>query len=246
MVGLVPASLAFSTSSMTTAMAWVGSGAGRASSARVNSRAGVEGPGLRDRPCLDDALVLEQAHLRRHAVVAQAAGVDGIGHEVVAERVHLDDRRHLAGVAEVVGVDAAGQARRRGRLGRDDAVVSLTAQLLADEGEGQAGEVGAAAGAGHDDIGLLAGHLHLLHGLLADDRLVQEHVVEHASPGRSAVSSCVAASSTRLADGDAQRARACRASPPAPCDRRPCRSLGLATTSAPYIFMRLRRPGLAS
>ena len=70
--------------------------------------AGLEGRALVDGPGLDDVVVLEQAHQRRHAVVTQAAGVDGVGHEIVAQGVHLDQRRELAGVAEVVRVDAAG------------------------------------------------------------------------------------------------------------------------------------------
>jgi hypothetical protein len=79
------------------------------------------------------------------------------------------------------------------------------AQLQADEGEGDAGEVAAAAGAADDHVGVVAGHLQLQHGLLADDGLVQQHVVEHRAqrvlgvvvPGRHL---------HRLADGDAQRA----------------------------------------
>src|SRR3989442_769307 len=43
---------------------------------------------LGDGPRLDDALVVELADQRRHAVVAEAAGVHGCGHEGVAERVH--------------------------------------------------------------------------------------------------------------------------------------------------------------
>jgi hypothetical protein len=53
------------------------------------------------------------------------------------------------------------------------------AQLLADEGEGDAGEVAAAAGAADDHVGVVAGHFQLQHGLLADDGLVHQHVVQH-------------------------------------------------------------------
>src|SRR4029078_3758241 len=45
------------------------------------------------------------------------AVVDGRGDELAAQRVHLDDRGHVPGIAEVVGVDAAGQRRRRLWLG---------------------------------------------------------------------------------------------------------------------------------
>ena len=125
------------------------------------------------------------------------------------EGVHLDDRRHLAGVAEVVGVDAAGQARGRLGLAGDDPVLGAFPEVASEERERQAGEVRAAAGAGDDDIRRLAGHAHLLDGLLADDRLVQQHVVQHGPEG---VLRVVAGRGVldRLADRHAERARAVR------------------------------------
>ena len=163
-------------------------------------------------------MLLEQADQRRHAVVAQATGVDRLGDEVRPERVHLDDRRHLAGVAEVVGVDAAGQARSRLRFDRDDPVLRPLAEVAAQERERQAGEVRAAAGAADDDVRRLAGHAHLLDRLLADDGLVQEHVIEHR-PER--VLRVVAGRGVldRLADRHAQRARAVGRLGRGPCDR---------------------------
>ena len=71
--------------------------------------------------------------------------------------------------------------RTGGRLDRDHPDVPLVAQLLADEREGDAGEVRAAAGAADHDVGISVGHLHLLDRLEADDGLVHEHVVEHAA-----------------------------------------------------------------
>jgi hypothetical protein len=53
------------------------------------------------------------------------------------------------------------------------------AQLLAQEREGQPTEVRAAAGAADDEVGSLADLGELQQSLLADDRLVQQHVVEH-------------------------------------------------------------------
>ena len=55
---------------------------------------------------------------RRHAVVAQPARVHRVGDEPVAERVHLQQRREPGRVAEVVGVDPAGERRARGRARR--------------------------------------------------------------------------------------------------------------------------------
>ena len=77
-------------------------------------------------------------------MVAQAARVVGRGDEVAAERVHLGQRAHHAGVAEIVGVDAAREARAGSRLDSDDAVVCLAAELLAHERCDQAAEVGTA------------------------------------------------------------------------------------------------------
>ena len=133
--------------------------------------------------------------------------MDGLGHEVVAKGIHLDDGGHLAGIPIVVAVDATGQARRRLRLDRDDPVVRLAPQLLAQEREGQTREVGAATGAGHQDVRLVAGHRHLLHGLEPDDGLMHQHVVEHRPEG---VLGVVPGGRVldRLADGHAQRAGA--------------------------------------
>ena len=57
----------------------------------------------------DQARVGYCADLGGHAVVAQPAGVDRIGHEVVAEGVHLHERGEAGAVAEVVLVHAAGE-----------------------------------------------------------------------------------------------------------------------------------------
>ena len=58
---------------------------------------------------------------------------------------------------------------------------ALVAQLLADKGKRDAGEVGAAAGATDHDVGIGVGLFHLLDRLEADDRLVHEHVIEDAA-----------------------------------------------------------------
>ena len=46
-------------------------------------------------------------------MIAQAARVNGRGNERRAERVHLDQRRHLRRIAKVVRVDTLRQGRRR-------------------------------------------------------------------------------------------------------------------------------------
>ena len=122
---------------------------------------------------------------RRHPVVAQAAGVDRVRDEVVAQRVHLHQRRHARRVAEVVGVRASRQRRARGRLDGADHRVHPAGQLLAQERERQPAEVRAAAGAADEDVRRLADLGELEERLLADDRLVQQHVVEHRARGRT-------------------------------------------------------------
>src|SRR5829696_4488497 len=140
--------------------------------------------------------------------IAEAARVDRGGDEVVAEGVHGDERRQLAGVAEVVRIDAARQGRARGGLARED--VDLAAgDLLADERKREPGEVRAAAHAADHDVRERAGELHLRDRLLPDHRLVEEHVVEDAA---ERVRGVVALRRVldRLRDRDAEAARRVR------------------------------------
>ena len=142
---------------------------------------------------------------RRHAVVAQAAGVESGRHERRAEGVHLGERRHVAGVAEVVGIAPPGQARTGRRLDRHDAHRLAAAQLRADERERDAGEVRAAAGAADDDVRIVVGHLELRHRFLADDRLMQQHMIQHRAEGVFGVV-VSRGDFDRLGDGDAETA----------------------------------------
>ena len=128
---------------------------------------------------LDQAELLGVRHQRRHAVIAQAAGVEAGRNEGRAERVHLDQRRQMRGVAEIVGVFAARQRRAGGRLDRDDAALAAAAQLQPEKRKRKPGEIRAAAGAGDHHVGIVARHLALLDRFLPDDGLVQQHVIEH-------------------------------------------------------------------
>ena len=117
-------------------------------------------------------------------------------HEVVAQRVHGEERGESGGVAEVVFELPGGEGGAAGRLHRQQ----LDA-LVGDKGQGEAAEVGAATAATDDQVGLLlARQLELLLGLQADHGLVEEHVVEHR-PQR-VVGVLTAA---RVADGVADR-----------------------------------------
>jgi hypothetical protein len=114
-------------------------------------------------------------------VVAQATGVDGRGHEVGAERVHLELVGHAGDITEVVPVLALGHRRAGGRFDGDETRRRTLPQVLAEEGEDDARRVRAAAGTGEDDVGLfLTGLAELVEQFEADDALVNHDVVEHA------------------------------------------------------------------
>ena len=98
------------------------------------------------------------------------------------ERVHGKQRRCLRRVTEVVAVRTARERGARGGLHRDDADV-LAGDLVLQEREGQASEVGATTHAADDHVGVGARHLHLLLGLFTDHRLVKQDVVEHRPEG---------------------------------------------------------------
>ena len=67
----------------------------------------VDGP--RRVQSFDDAL----ADQRRHAVIAQAAGVNRRRHKSVAQRVHRQQRRHAGGIAVVIGERCRGSGSGR-------------------------------------------------------------------------------------------------------------------------------------
>ena len=141
----------------------------------------LEHLGLLDRHGLHQPVSVELGEHGAHAVVAQPAGVVGGGHKAAAQRVHFGQGADLAGVAEVVGKAPAGKAGAGGRLHRDKPVARLAAQLLAHKGGYQTAQVGAAAGAADDDVGAHAVLVQRRLGLQADDRLVQQDLVEHAA-----------------------------------------------------------------
>ena len=131
--------------------------------------------------CFHQAVVVELGEHGAHAVVAKAACMVGGRDEVAAEGVHLGKRAHHAGVAEVVGVDAACEARAGSRLNRDDPIVRLAAEFLAHEGSDEAAEVGTAAGAADDHVGFDAVFVERRLGLKTDDGLVQKDLIEYGS-----------------------------------------------------------------
>mmetsp|Transcript_44366 Transcript_44366/g.80393 ORF Transcript_44366/g.80393 Transcript_44366/m.80393 type:complete len:314 (-) Transcript_44366:604-1545(-) len=153
--------------------------------------------------------LLEVRDERRHAVVSQAARVRRWGHEGVPQGVGLYEGRHLGGVPEVVGVLALREGGAAGRLHGQAAelLLGLSPELLPDEGEAEPSEVGAAPCAADDDVGIVAGHLHLVDGLQSCDCLVHQDVVQHAAQ-RVLVLGHGRGSLDRLGDGNAQGAGA--------------------------------------
>ena len=114
-------------------------------------------------------------------MIAETARVVRRGNEVAAEGVHLGQRADHAGVAEVISVDAASEARAGSGLDRDDLIVSFAAQFFAHKGSDQAAQVGAAAGAADDHVGLDAVFVQRGLGLKTDDGLMQEHLIENGA-----------------------------------------------------------------
>ena len=99
----------------------------------------------------------------------------------MTQRVHSQQRRGLGGVAEVVAELTSRQAGADGGLDGDEARGAALFTSSTVERKGNAAEVRPSTDAGHHDVGRLPGHLHLALGLKADDRLMQENVVEHAA-----------------------------------------------------------------
>ncbi len=94
------------------------------------------------------------------------------------------------------------------RLAGDEADLAA-GQLVAEEGERQAGKVAAASHASHHDVRIVLGQLHLFFRLQADDGLVQQDVVQHAAQ-RVAHTFLRDRRFHCLADRDTQAARAFR------------------------------------
>ena len=125
-VGDVPSSRAFTASSIAARTAWFGFRRRHDALGARELHAGLEAGVLMIGARFDQAELLAMADQRRHAVIAQAAGMEARRNEGRAERMHLDERRQMPGVAEIIGVAAAGQGRASGGFDRDDAPLRLS------------------------------------------------------------------------------------------------------------------------
>ena len=138
-------------------------------------------------------------------MVAQPTGMNPLRHKRTAERVHLNQRREVRGVAIVVRIDALGERRAGRRLDSYHPYVALAAQLRPDERERDTGEVRPAPGTPDHNIGIVVCHLELGQRFLADHRLMQQHMIEHA-PERVFCVACQSCNLDSLADRNAQTA----------------------------------------
>ena len=142
---------------------------------------GFEHLGLFHGRCTHQALIVEFREDAAHAVVAETTGVVGRWDEAGAQRVHLGQRANLTGIAEVVGVLTASEARAACRFHSENIVVGFATELFADERAHETTEVRTTASATDDEVGL---HAELVESGLrfeTDDGLVEEHLVQHGT-----------------------------------------------------------------
>ncbi len=112
-------------------------------------------------------------------MVAQAARMVGGRHKAMAKGIHLCQRRHLAGVAEIIRVFAACERRAGSRLNGKNLRVGFAGQFIAHIRCNQSAEVRAAARAADDDIRGFAQNIHCGLGFQANNGLVQQHLIEY-------------------------------------------------------------------
>lgn len=125
-------------------------------------------------------------------MVAQAPGVDVGRGEAMAEGIHGQQGGVTGLVAEVVFEFTTGELGAAGRLGGHETGVGLSllaGDAVAHERKRQSAEVAASAETCDYDVGILAGFLHLLLGLKADNGLVEGDMVKHRPQAIFAVGS---------------------------------------------------------
>ena len=101
--------------------------------------------------------------------------------EARTEGVHLGERANLTGIAEVIGVLTASEARAACRFHSENIVVGFATELFTNERANKATEVRTTACATDDEVGL---HADLVESGLrfeTDDGLVEEHLVQHGT-----------------------------------------------------------------
>ncbi len=116
-----------------------------------------------------------------HAVISQAARMVGRRDEAAAQRIHFCKRTHHSGIAEVVCEFSSGKAGAGCRFHCDKAVILLAPELLAHKRCDQTAQIGTAARTADDDVRLHAVLIQRSLALKSDHRLMQQHLIQHAS-----------------------------------------------------------------
>src|SRR5690554_2214811 len=145
----------------------------------------------------------ELAHDASGTMIAEPSRVDVRRGELVAQRVHGNQRGVPGLVAEIVFELTTRQLGTRGRFHGYKPGVFVSRHVMAEEGEGDAREVRTAPEATDHHVGIIVRHLHLFLGFQPDDGLVKRHVVEHASQGVFTLG-CLHRQLDRFGDGSAQ------------------------------------------
>ncbi len=125
--------------------------------------------------------MIELGQCRAHAVIAKSAGMVCRRDKVRAQCVHLRQRTYHTGIAEVISKCSACEARAGCRLNSDDSVICFTSEFLTHERSDQAAEVGSAACAADDDVGLYAELIKGSLRLQTDHRLVEKYLVQNGT-----------------------------------------------------------------
>jgi hypothetical protein len=118
----------------------------------------------------------------------------------MAQGIHLEQRRDLGVVGEVIGVLAL-EVRRDLALSGDEPDFLPFFQDVGDEGQRESAEVGAPPEAGDDEVRIVVEEGELFLGFLSDDRLMRDMVEDRTQ-------AVVAWGSLRvlgLGNGDAER-----------------------------------------
>jgi hypothetical protein len=174
-----PSVLHFRASSMAPRIAWLASGAGRIPFGPGELDPGGETGGLVIGRGFDQTQILDVAHQRGHAVIAQSPRMKTGWGERRPQGVHFGERGQVGGVAEIVGELSPGEAGTGRGFHSDHADFFSTPELGAQERKHQPAKVGSAPGAPHQNIGIIVGHSHLFHGFQPHNGLVKQDMVQN-------------------------------------------------------------------
>src|SRR6266700_3004955 len=144
-------------------------------------------------------------------------------YEIMAQCMHLHQRRHTNSITEIVRINTLGQAGAGHRLSSQEARLQAFFESLADEGERKSCIVTAAAYASNDYIRVVVCTFQLEQRLFADDRLVHQYMVVPPLLAATSTASLIAIPRLPIFSGSCARML------------RPAsvRSVGLACTVAP-------------